>query len=236
MITYIGKCLLIEEGNENVLVVGDLHFGAGSGIGGLDIGENVFLSVLEELDHVFLKVGRVDTLVLLGDLKHGFSQVSRNERDYLSRLFSFLRKKKCHVRIILGNHDTYLATATKEYEVQDYFLWKGYCFLHGDRDFLEIYEKNVHTWVVGHLHPALFLHEGVKSEKYKCFLVGEYKRKQIIIVPSFSDVREGGDITAWESNLAWPFDLEKFKVFLVGEHLDVLDFGNLGALLTKMRD
>ena len=40
---------------------------------------------------------------------------------------------------------------------------------------------------MGHLHPSVILSDKqkIKREKYKCFLVGIYKKKEVIILPSF---------------------------------------------------
>jgi uncharacterized protein len=99
--------------------------------------------------------------------------------------------------------------------------------VHGNRDFPEIHEKRVKVWVMGHAHPAVKLSDGVKAEKYKCFLEGRFKGKKIIILPSFFPLVEGSDPREIYTGLAWNFKIEKFKVRAVGESLEVLDFGEL---------
>ncbi len=270
MILYIGKCLLIEEGEgkkkEKVLVIGDIHIGASGGqIGGIDIAGEMEKEMLSELDEVFEKIkelsakdvgdrnmgvkdgkissdGRdgvkdsdekiVDKVVLLGDLKHEFSSLTAEEMHGLVNLFDFLQKKSKEIIVIRGNHDNYLLNilSRRGIKVWDYYLWNRFCFLHGDRSFDAIWDKKIKHWIMGHLHPAICLREGTKTERYKCFLVGKFKEKEIIIVPSFAEIGEGMDVGEGESNLAWKFPLQEFDVKIVGEKMEVLDFGNIKNL------
>lgn len=232
MIKYIGKCLLIDEEREKVLVIGDIHMGAGGRIGGIDIAAKMFKEMISELDRVFTKMGEVDKVVLLGDLKHDFSTLTEDERFGLVNLFDYFEEKCKEMVVVKGNHDNYLLniTAGRKIKVMDYFVWKSFAFLHGDRDFIEIYDKKIACWVMGHLHPAVSLQEGIKVERYKCFLVGNFKGRKIIILPSFIEIGEGIDVLQGESNLAWNFDLRKFNVLVVGEDEKVLDFGELRKL------
>ena len=53
-----------------------------------------------------------------------------------------------------------------------------------------------------------------------------------MIVPSFFGINEGVDLRDKEYNLRGIFDFNfnKFNVWVVGEKLEVLDFGKLGKL------
>lgn len=84
--------------------------------------------------------------------------------------------------------------------------------------------------MLGHLHPAIKLREGTKIEKYKCFLSGKYEGKKVIILPSFAEAFEGVDVREIGGGLLWKFKLDRFKVAVVGERLNVLDFGELGKI------
>jgi uncharacterized protein len=228
-IEYIGKCLLIEEKNEKCLVVGDIHLGYSSDESmGAIINKKLFDEMIGDFDSIFEKVGKVDKIILLGDLKHEFSILTQEERYGIVNLIDYLKEKSKMVIIIKGNHDNYLINiiAKRNIKIQDYYVWEKYCFLHGDRDFIENYSEEVKYWIMGHIHPAIKLKEGIKIEKYKCFLYGDFQDKKVIILPSFS---EGGGVDAREIEnvLPWKFDLNNFEVFVVGENLEVLDFGKL---------
>lgn len=239
MISYIGKCLLIEEKNEGgmrerVLVIGDIHLGAVRGVGGIDLNRQKYDEMIEEFDTVFEKIGKIDKIILLGDIKDDFSQLLKDERYGLVNLIDYLEKKCSNIVIIKGNHDNYLLSMVgkRGYELKDFYVWGRYSFLHGDKDFEEIYNREIGIWVIGHLHPAIDLRDGVKEERYKCFLEGEFRGKKIIILPSFVDINEGIDVldVGFKGNMPWRFNFMKFGVRVIGENGEVLDFGRLGKI------
>lgn len=240
-ISYIGKCLLIEQENkkrEKTLAIGDLHLGYEEELerAGIGIGRESFNKVIKDLEGVFNEVGKVDKLVLLGDVKHGFSRGNMQEWQDVLKLIKFLREKlneKGRIIVIKGNHDNYIQNILKKEEVNvyEYFINNGICFLHGDADFKEIYGKEIKYWIIGHAHPAIVLMEkkGVKREKYKCFLIGGYKDKKVIILPSFFPLVEGSDILTNKLNLPWKININELGVLVV-EGTRVLDFGKVGKL------
>lgn len=99
----------------------------------------------------------------------------------------FLEKHvpKEDIILIRGNHDTFTLS---DYKLNDFYIEEDIAFTHGEKDFLELYDKQIKTIVTSHVHPAVLICDkiNIKREKYKCFLVGKYKKKQFIIVPSFS--------------------------------------------------
>jgi len=228
--------MLIEKDGKKLLVVGDMHVGYRNRGEAMDIIVNreLFEGFVKDFDAVFSEVGGVDKLILLGDVKHGLSAMAAEERYGLINLMDYLERKTKEIIIVRGNHDNYLGgglTSKRKLQVLDYFIWKGYCFLHGDRDFPEIHDKNIKFWVMGHIHPAINLEEGNKVEKFKCFLSGKFKDKRIIILPSFLEVGDGVDVRELDRETVWKFDLENFEVFVVGDGLKVLEFGKLKKIL-----
>lgn len=230
-IDYGCKCLLIKEKKKRILVAGDIHIGLGEsfGISGIDIEEQIKKENMAEFNEVFEKVGKVDFVVLLGDLKHDFRKGDYKERAKIREFFNYLSDFCDKIILIRGNHDNYLAriVAAENYEVLDYFVFGEFCFLHGDKDFLEIRDRKIKYWIMGHGHPAIKLMDGIKTEKYKCYLEGYYGKKKVIIVPSFSGIREGSDPREKRLKMAWNFDFGKFEVKIVDEKLNVLNFGKL---------
>jgi len=233
---YIGKCLLVNEKEKKILVVGDLHLGFEESLNesGIFIGRKMFGEMIGDFDKVFDAVGeRIDEIVLLGDVKHEFGRVLRQEWNDVLGLFDYLKGKCERIVLVKGNHDKIIEPIARErkIEVVDYYVVGKYCFLHGDRDFDEIWDNRIKAFVVGHVHPAVNLKDGVKVEKYKCFLVGKFKRKEIIAVPSFIEYYEGSDPREKKNRLVWGVNLEKFDVKIVGEKdLGVLDFGKMDRL------
>ncbi len=232
-IEYIGKCLLVKVEGKRILAVGDLHLGYEEAlqIQGVSIGRTLFAEMIQELEEIFAKTGNVDEVVLLGDVKHVFGSVLQQEREDFRKLLEFLGARCKKIVIVQGNHDAIVGFLIRERtEIRDFYCVDGVCLLHGDREFKEMLEKNIKVWVMGHAHPAIALSDGVKREKYKCFLEGSWKGKKIVIVPSFSRHSEGSDPREHELGLAWKFPLGRFRVRVVGERGEVLDFGRLEKL------
>jgi len=230
-IKYVGKCLLIEHEKEKVLVIGDLHLGYEEALNksGVFISRQMFDEMISDFNAVFGEVGHVDKIVLLGDIKHDFGGISGQEWGDVTRLLRYLKPLGDEIIVLRGNHDTILEPIMKKIglKLKDYCIWKEFCFVHGDEDFDKIWEKKVEWLVVGHGHPAIKLREGSKMEKYKCFLVGKFRRKNMIVVPSFIEYYAGSDPREEEVVLAWDVNYNNFDVKIVGEKLEVLDFGKL---------
>jgi len=242
-IKFIGKTLLIERNAKNgklerVLVVGDLHLGFGEimGISGVNVGKQMFDEMINDFNEVFGETGNVDKIILLGDIKHDFGGILKQEWSDVAKIIDYLKEKCKKLILIRGNHDTLLSPIArkKKLKVWNLYVWNEFCFTHGDRDYNKIWNKKVKYIVVGHGHPAVKLKEerGAKIEKYKCFLVGKgIGGKKMIIVPSFAEYYVGSDPREGEVILAWDVDFSDFEVYVVGEHLEVLNFG----LIKKLR-
>ena len=233
-IEYMGKCLLIRQMEKNTIVVGDLHLGYEEALNkaGIFVSRKMFVEMIEYFDKFFDRVGKVEEIVLLGDVKHDFGSILRQEWEDTLNLVKYFKQKSKKVIIIKGNHDKIVEQLAKKGDVKvvDYYIDGEICFIHGERDFEEIHNKKIKYWILGHGHPAVVLKDGVKEEKYKCFLSGKYEGKEIVIVPSFIEHNEGSDPREHDLGLAWNFQLEKFKVRVIGENLQVFEFGNLRKL------
>jgi hypothetical protein len=230
-IEYIGKFLLLKEEKEKTLVIGDLHLGYEASLreSGILVAEHLFEELEKEINLVLEKIGKVQTVVLLGDVKHSFGGISYYERDQFNKLLKILSTKSKKIIIVKGNHDKlleYMKPDTK-ISIKEIYIKNGFAFLHGDKDYDEVWNKEIQTIVLGHIHPAVNLEDGVKKEKYKCFLQGEYKKKRIIIVPSATGKNEGTDPRDYEANLPWDLELEEFEVIIAGENLENYMFGRL---------
>lgn len=233
-IKYVGKCLLIEKGGERVLVIGDLHLGYEEELNksGIMISRQMFDEMISDLNSIFGEVGKVNKIVLLGDVKHDFGGISRQEWNDVSRIIDYLKEKCKKLVVVKGNHDNILEPILKKHKMKmiGCYVWEGFAFTHGDEDYDELWSEDVDTIVVGHGHPAVKLSEGAKMEKYKCFLVGKFRGKNMIVVPSFIEYYAGSDPRDEEVVLAWDVNFGNFDVKIVGEDLEVLDFGKLKKL------
>lgn len=234
-IEYIGKCLLINLDRKKILVVGDLHLGYEQALNesGVYIGRQMFKEMIDYFDKIFAKIGKVDEIILLGDVKHAFGDINNQEWNDVLGLFDYFDKYCRKIVIVKGNHDKIIdpiVSKRKGVENGDFYILDKFAFVHGNKDFEEIYDKKIKYWIMGHGHPAVKIREGVKIEKYKAFLIGNFKGREIIIVPSFLEANIGTEPRENNLYMAWDFNLEKFDVKIVSEDLEVLDFGKLKKL------
>jgi putative SbcD/Mre11-related phosphoesterase len=238
---FIGKTLFFPK--ERILAVGDLHLGYEGALRsrGLEVPIKQFEEMQEELEKTIKYIravyGKIEEVVFLGDIKHHFNFVA-TEKEEVKKLISFLRKQNIDenkVIFIRGNHER----NDKSGKYIDYYLFKDIAFIHGDRDFIEIYDQNINLVVMGHIHPTVTLEDEmkIKKEKYKCFLAGKYKKKEFVIVPSFLKITEGVSLTEFIDEHGHDFstvpdkDMKEFNVFIcqeLGE--DALNFGKLKEL------
>lgn len=233
-IEYLGKCLLIKANGKRILAVGDLHLGYEEtlNLAGIYISREMFNEIISEFNEIFSKTGKLDEIILLGDVKHDFGKNLNQEWNDALKLFEYFESKAKKIIITRGNHDNYLKniTSKKQIEVLDYYISKEYCFLHGNKEYPEMLSKDIKFWIMGHAHPAVKITDNFKTEKYKCFLTGNYKGKTIIILPSFIEFHEGTDPRESQNKLAWNFNFSNFNVKVITDNLKVLDFGMLGKL------
>jgi uncharacterized protein len=189
---------------EQALIISDLQLGHEQQL--RDLGSNILfeqglqmIGLLETL----IDQTKAKTLIINGDLKHEFGRITPQERrDIIKLLTTF--KEKIEIIVVRGNHDTLTEILTKEVGVQMVNEWYsgGFYAVHGHELPKETNKhfKECHTIVIGHVHPAIRLDDGVRNERYKCFLVGKYKGKRLIVLPSFSTIVEGSDILKVASN------------------------------------
>lgn len=238
-IEYIGKCALIDEKSERALIVGDLHLGFEEYLNnsGILVSRQMYKEIVEYFEKVYKRSGKVDKIVLLGDVKHDFGKIGKQEWFESLELFDYLKKTflkiKGKIIIVKGNHDKLIEPIVKRkkfVELVDFYLIGKSAFIHGDRMFEILKSNKIERIFLGHGHPAIKLKEGNKIEIYKCYLVGSWKEKEIIVCPSFIDYREGSDPRENEMKYFEKLDLNNFKALIIDEELNVLNFGKIGKI------
>lgn len=231
---FVGKSLYFPE--SKILVIADLHIGYEEYLNelGVFIPRIQFKETLEDLRKVFGETRELNEIIVLGDLKHEFGSISSQEWREVKEVLDFLKRKSKKVILVKGNHDNILEPIAKRKEltIKDYYIKGGICFFHGNKLFPECLDKKIKMLVIGHRHPAVLLVDKYKREKYKCFLVGKWKGKKVIILPSFFPFIEGSDIvTDYEENKLFIDEkhLRNFDVYVVGEK--VYKFGKLKGII-----
>ena len=236
----IGKTLFFPK--HGILAVGDLHIGYEYMLqqSGILVPEQQVKEIIEELKNIFEKLKekkqKIQKIIFLGDIKHSFSYEWK-EKNYLREVLNFLKNKidEKNIIFIKGNHDTINYSSN---EIKDYYINEDLAFVHGHKNFPEIFDKKIKIIVMAHIHPSVVLYDkqGIKKEKYKCFLIGNYKSKEVIILPSFLSTSEGMTINDYEYDYEDYFSiiprkiLMKFKVHVVGED-KIYEFGDISELI-----
>ncbi|MFH1585322.1 MAG: metallophosphoesterase [archaeon] len=233
---FISRTLFFPS--RGILVVGDLHIGYEAQLrqSGILIPERQIKDLITDLKKIFAEIEakgyELRKIIFIGDIKHSFG-FSREESREFDKVVEFLRDLLPPENIIFikGNHDT--VDYSFERVMRDYYIESSAAFIHGHETFEEVWKPKIKTIVMGHIHPSVVLSEGVKNERYKCFLEGEYKKKKIIILPSFLDFVEGQVVNqeGYEDyfSIIPKRALMKFKVHIVGED-KVYGFGRMDKI------
>jgi uncharacterized protein len=222
-----GKALWIKK--DRILIFGDFHLGYEDALinSGTLIPKSMFSEIKKEVLELLELKPRL--VVINGDLKHEFSRISDQEWKDSLELIDLIREKS-QLIIIKGNHDKILDKIAEKrgIKTKNYFILDKIAILHGDELILEVLDKKIKILIIGHDHPAFFLSDSVKQEKYKCFLLGKYKDKKLIVMPSFFNLVEGSDVK--EEKMFSPFLKNKkdCEVFVLGDK--VYKFGKLKNL------
>ncbi len=198
--------------NSKTLIISDLHLGIEESLNkkGILIPRFQYGDLIKRLERIFNKV-RVTRVILNGDVKHEFGEISHQEWKNILRLFDFLKDKE--IIVIKGNHDPMIKPITDKGDIKlvDSYRINNISILHGDKILINLGK----IIIIGHEHCAISLKKGIRSEKYSCFLKGKWKNKILIAMPSFNLLTYGTDVMREE--LLSPFlqNIDNFEVFVV---------------------
>ncbi|MBI1968498.1 metallophosphoesterase [Candidatus Woesearchaeota archaeon] len=225
----IGLALWWEA--EKLLIINDLHIGYEEALQqkGVLVPRFQLREIQQMLQQIFQHV-QPEMLIINGDLKHEFGRILRQEWTEILAFFDFLAEHTKKIVLIKGNHDVIIGPLAerKGVEVVKELRIGDTLIIHGDA----VVQTDAKRLIIGHEHPAVTLREGSKREKYKCFLRGKWKRKELIVMPSFNPLLEGTDIL--KEQLLSPFltEIKDFDVFIVGKE-NAFAFGKVGGLKSK---
>lgn len=216
----VDLCLWLPE--SGTLAMSDLHLG----YEGMMNAQGVFLprvnfdAIRKRLaEKVFPKIGRPGKIVINGDFKQEFGTISRQEWKEAVEMLDFLSGHCDEIILVKGNHDTVLGPIAewKSVRLTDRLFSEneGVLFLHGDREPAVKDLSKAETIVIGHAHPCVTVRDGVKRETYKCFLIGKYRRKNLVVLPSMNQLALGEDMTKGRAMSPLVKNLADFKVYAV---------------------
>jgi len=235
-IKAIGKALWLEK--QKVLIVADFHLGYEEYLNsqGIFVPRSQFMETCSEIKTLLEKL-RPKIIVIAGDLKHEFGEISAQEWKETLALLDLMKKYCKKIVLVRGNHDTILGPIAekRDLSVKDLFCFDSICVIHGHKVSLNkvMFDKAAHDakiLIIGHIHPAISLKEESKVELYKCFLAGKLKNKQLIIMPSFLPFIEGMDIREKILDPLSHLDISNFDCFVIGKN-KIYKFGKLKEII-----
>lgn len=220
---------------EDYLIISDLHLGYEQSLNteGLMIPKFQFEKILSRLEDIN-RVSPSKRIVINGDLKHEFGKITRQEWKEVNSFLRFLQDNYDEIVLIKGNHDNFVPYISKklDLEVKETFTIHNTLLLHGHQLLENLEYTNEDTLIIGHEHPCIGLRSGERVEKIKCFLKGEFKGKNLIVMPSFNFVSEGSDIL--HEKLLSPFlksyPLDDFEAYGI-ENFEVFPFGKIKDII-----
>ncbi len=220
-IQTVGLALLCHD----ALIVSDIHLGYEESLskrGILTPYTHLTLKELQAFKHLPFR-----RLILNGDVKHEFGSILPLEWRDLIALFDSFKDKE--ITIVKGNHDVILAPIASKRNVStvNELHMKDVLVLHGDQEPQEI-PSDVKTVIIGHEHPSIELTEGSKHERYKCFAVGMYRKRHLIMMPAFSAFAEGRNLLSDDFKTPFVKDANMLDIFIV--HDKTYHFGKIANL------
>jgi len=199
------------------LIIADLHLGLESALNkqGILIPHFQFQEILSRLKKIINKTNP-STIIINGDLKHEFGEISEQEWSQVFKLLEFLTSK-AKVILIRGNHDKILLPIAQKFNIKilDYLELDNITIHHGH----EIIPITTSTLIIAHEHPAISISNKVRSELYKCFLLGTYQNKNLIVQPSFNLITIGSNVLKDKILSPYISNIEKFTTFVISDKI-----------------
>ncbi len=234
--------LALYVGKLNALVIGDVHIGYEEAMNrrGVLIPRFHFGDVIASLNYAFhllqpllkkSKRQKLAQIIINGDLKHEFGSISEQEWREILKFLDILAQHCEKVVLIKGNHDVILAPIARKRNielVEDYSS-EGFFICHGHKVPETPEFKKAKTIIIGNEHPAVSIRDGPRTELFKCFLKGKFRRKNLVVMPSFNPITAGTDVL--KETFISPFlktGISNFEVFVAAD--DSYYFGRVKDL------
>lgn len=217
------------------LIISDLHLGYEEALNadGIMVPRFQYGKIVTRLEKI-ISATEAQKIIINGDLKHEFGKISQQEWREVINFIDFLKEHFEEIILIKGNHDNFTKFIAEKNDLRVYesFSVENFLIIHGDKipkNFKGIKEDTI---IIGHEHPCIGLKSLERVEKIKCFLLGNYEDKNLMVMPSFNFVTEGSDILQ-EKPLSPFLDnqfLNDFEVIGV-ENFEKFNFGKLKNMI-----
>ena len=223
----------------DALILSDLHIGYEEVLAeqGIHLPRTQYKK-MKKIIEMMIKETNPEAIILVGDIKHEFGEITRQEWVEVKDLIKFLKENVKEIHVIRGNHDNFLIPILKKEGIplhDPYLFLNDILFIHGHKK-LDLSKINANLIIMGHEHPAVALRDelGIKH-KFKCLLFGNYKEKRIIVLPAFSPLMPGSEVNIIPrekllSPILKDMDIDEFRVFVSEPNIGIYDFGKLKNL------
>jgi len=192
------KPALVVEGEKSHLVVADLHIGFESQLAANSVFVGKNSTVRETVSEIsgMIRDERIESLILLGDIKSGIRSISKAEWDDVPLFFEEV-KKLADVTMVPGNHDANIQKLVPDGVTlisASGLVLENTLLTHGHTMPSENF-SHVEKIIIGHVHPV-FLDEGsvldgqrvwvhAKAQKGDLFPSAR-GRIELLLMPSFN--------------------------------------------------
>ncbi|MBC7120828.1 MAG: metallophosphoesterase [Candidatus Methanosuratus sp.] len=220
------------------LVISDLHIGYESALRqkGVFLPQDSYIAMRQRIEGL-ISATSAKRLVILGDLKHEFGKPSSQEWVEVKDLLESLRSIGVETHVVRGNHDNYVIAILSRYDVQlhEKFLLLDYIALLHGHVAIDI-PKSARVIIIGHEHPAVSsLDSSGARYKFKCFLVGKYRGRRLVVMPAFSPLSAGSGINEIDQkDLLSPYlresDIDTFVPLAVEDNIGIFRFPQIGMM------
>ncbi|MBI3033144.1 metallophosphoesterase [Candidatus Woesearchaeota archaeon] len=221
----------------HAVVISDIHLGFEEAMKGVMLPRFQLVDTIQRLDKIFGEIKTkfnkkvLEKIVITGDLKHEFGKILVQEWRNVLKFIDYLQQHCHEIVLIKGNHDIMLDPVLKKRTLTyvDYVKIDDILICHGDAIKEKEMTKEINTIIIGHEHCAIGLQKGNRIERYKCFLVGTFKKRMLIAMPSLNLLTIGTDVLHYD--LLSPYlqgNIDNFKVYIVED--TVYDFGTIKSI------
>ena len=220
---------------DDYLVISDLHLGYEQSLNaeGIMVPRFQYPLIIERLEEIQQK-SSCDNIVVNGDLKHEFGQISRQEWNETQEFLDYLKANFDDIVLIKGNHDNFtkfIAEKT-DLEVEEHYQIGDSLVMHGDKIQGNLGKLDADNLIIGHEHPCIGIRSGERVEKIKCYLTGKYEHLNLIVMPTFNFVTEGSDILREKplSPFVKAIPHSEMEIFAV-ENFEMFHFGKIRDIM-----
>ena len=185
----IAQDLFLYLKKYQALIISDIHIGYEESLQKHGIlvpikaYHDLIINTEKSINKLLSKKHQIKKIIINGDLLHNFSKIDRDEKKLLERFIDLLRSYG-DINVIRGNHDKTLSFILPNINILTEIVFGDILITHGDKINKHSEDKNIKTIIIGHEHPAVSIGTDIRTEKFKCYLKGHYKKKTLIVMPS----------------------------------------------------